>query len=67
MLSEVEKMAQSEAGKRACKKYQAKLKAFTIRLKPDDLTRYQEAARRQGKTFRNFILSAMDRAAADEV
>jgi predicted DNA binding CopG/RHH family protein len=66
MLSEVEKMAQTEAGKRACKKYQRTLKAFTVRLKPADLERYQEAARKQGKTFRSFILSAMDKAATDE-
>ena len=59
-------MAQTEAGRMACKRYQKKLKAFTVRLKPADLTRYQEAAKRQGKTFRSFVLSAMDKAATDE-
>jgi predicted DNA binding CopG/RHH family protein len=66
VLSEEEKMATSEAQKKATRKYQSTLKAFTIRLKPADLTRYQEAAKRQGKTFRNFILSAMDKAVTDE-
>lgn len=56
-------MAQTESAKKACMKYQAKLKAFTIRLKPDELARYQEAAKRQGKTFRSFVIAAMDKAA----
>jgi predicted HicB family RNase H-like nuclease len=62
-----EEMSTSEAQKKATRKYQASLKTFTIKLKPEVLQRYQEAAKKQGKTFRNFILSAMDKAMADEV
>jgi predicted HicB family RNase H-like nuclease len=61
-----EEMSTSEAQKKATRKYQASLKTFTIKLKPEVLERYQEAAKKQGKTFRNFILSAMDKAMADE-
>jgi predicted HicB family RNase H-like nuclease len=60
-------MPRTEADKRAQRKYQASLKTFTVKLKPEVLQRYQEAAKKQGKTFRNFILSAMDKAMADEV
>ena len=56
-------MALTEAGKRACKKYQAKLKAFTIRLKEADMERYKAAAERQGLSFRSFVIAAMDKAA----
>lgn len=59
-------MALTEAGKRACKKYQAGLKAFTIRVKAEDMERYKAAAEKRGTTFRNFVLSAMDKAAADK-
>jgi restriction endonuclease Mrr len=62
-----EEMSTSEAQKKATRKYQASLKTFTIKLKPEVLERYQEVAKRHGKTFRNFVLSAMDKAAADEV
>ena len=58
-------MAQSEAGKRACKKYQAQLKGFHIKLKPEQLDRYKEAAARKGLTFRSFVLSSMDKAMAE--
>lgn len=66
MLSEVEKMATSEAQKKATRKYQASLKTFTIKLKPEVLERYQQAAKKQGKTFRNFVLSAMEAATVEE-
>lgn len=58
-------MTMSEADKRACKKYQAGLKAFTIRLKPEEMERYKAAAEKKGMTFRSFVLSAMDKAVAD--
>jgi predicted DNA binding CopG/RHH family protein len=58
-------MAQSEAGKRACKKYQATLKGFHIKLKPEVLERYQQAAQAKGMTFRSFVLSSMDKAMAE--
>ena len=59
------KMAQSEAGKRACKKYQAQLKGFHIKLKPEQLNRYKEAAARKGMTFRSFVLNAIEKAMSD--
>jgi predicted DNA binding CopG/RHH family protein len=52
----------TEADKRACKKYQAGLKAFTIRLRPEEMDRYKQAAEKAGLTFRSFVLSAMDKA-----
>ena len=55
-------MPMTEADKRAQRKYQATLKAFTIRLKPDELELYKAAAEKRGLTFRNFVLSAMDKA-----
>lgn len=55
-------MPLTEAEKKACKKYQAKLKAFTIRLKPDEMARYKAAAERQGLSFRSFVITAMDKA-----
>lgn len=55
-------MTQTEAEKRACMKYQAKLKAFTIRLKPDEMARYKAAADKQGLSFRSFVITAMDKA-----
>lgn len=58
-------MPMTEADKRACKKYQAGLKAFTIRLRPEEMDRYKQAAENAGMTFRNFVLSAMDKAIAD--
>lgn len=65
--SEVGKLATSEAQKRATRKYQSALKTFTIKLRPEVLERYRQAAKKQGKTFRNFVLSAMDKAATEEV
>lgn len=58
-------MAQSEADKRACKKYQAQLKGFNIKLKPEVLEKYQQAAAQKGMTFRAFVLSSMDKAMAE--
>ena len=56
----------SEADKRAQKKYQAQLKGFHIKLKPEQLERYQQAAQKKGMTFRGFVLSAMDKAMKEE-
>lgn len=58
-------MARTEADKKAQKKYQASLKAFTIRLRPEEMERYKQAADKAGMTFRNFVLSAMDKAIAE--
>jgi predicted DNA binding CopG/RHH family protein len=57
-------MAMSEADKKACKKYQATLKAFTIRLKPEELNRYKAAAEKAGMTFRGFVISSLDKASS---
>jgi len=56
-------MPMTEADKRACKKYQAGLKAFTIRLRPEEMEKYKRAAEKAGMTFRSFVISAMDNAA----
>jgi len=58
-------MARTEADKRAQKKYQSTLKGFHIKLKPEVLERYQQAAQAKGMTFRNFVLSSMDKAMAE--
>lgn len=58
-------MSRTEADKRAQKKYQASLKGFHIKLKPEVLERYQQAAARKGMTFRAFVLSSMDKAMAE--
>lgn len=58
-------MPMTEADKRACKKYQAGLKAFTIRLRPKEMEKYKQAAEKAGLSFRNFVLSAMDKAIAE--
>jgi predicted DNA binding CopG/RHH family protein len=58
-------MARTEADKRAQKKYQAQLKGFNIKLKPEILERYQQAAQAKGMTFRAFVLSAMDKATVE--
>ena len=56
------KMARTESEKKAQKRYQAQLKGFHIKLKPEVLERYQQAAARKGMTFRSFVLSSMDKA-----
>lgn len=58
-------MARTEADKRACKKYQATLKGFHIKLKPEIMEKYQQAAAQKGMTFRAFVLSSMDKAMAE--
>lgn len=58
-------MPMTEADKKAQRKYQATLKAFTIRLRPEEMERYKEAAKKSGMTFRSFVISAMDKAVAD--
>lgn len=58
-------MPRPEAVKKAQKRYQATLKGFHIKLKPEVLERYQQAAARKGMTFRAFVLSSMDKAMAD--
>ena len=55
-------MARTEADKRAQKKYQSTLKGFHIKLKPEVLEKYQQAAAQKGMTFRSFVLSSMDKA-----
>jgi uncharacterized protein (DUF1778 family) len=58
-------MARTEADKRAQKKYQAQLKGFNIKLKPEILEKYQQAAQAKGMTFRSFVLKSMDKAMAE--
>lgn len=58
-------MPMTEADKKAQRKYQATLKAFTIRLRPEEMERYKRAAENAGMTFRNFVLSSMDKAMAE--
>ncbi len=53
-------MATSEVQLAANRKYHKKLSAFTIKLKPDELERYKKAAESAGKSFRGFVLAAMD-------
>ena len=52
----------TEAEKRACLKYQRSLAQFSIKLKPDELQRYKQAAEQAGMSFRAWVLSAMDKA-----
>jgi predicted DNA binding CopG/RHH family protein len=58
-------MSRSEAVKKAQKRYQGTLKGFNVKLKPEQLERYQQAAARKGMTFRSFVLSSMDKAMAE--
>ena len=58
-------MAMSEAEKRACLKYQRSLAQFSIKLKPEELQRYKEAAEKAGMTFRAWVLTAMNDACTD--
>ena len=58
-------MARTEAEKKAQRRYQAHLKGFHIKLKPEVLERYQQAAARKGMTFRSFVLRSMDKAVAE--
>lgn len=53
-------MAMSESEKRACRKYQQKLKGFTIRVKPSEMELYQSAAKKANLSFRAFVLAALD-------
>ena len=57
-------MATSEVQLAANRKYHKKLSAFTIKLKPDELKRYKKVAADGGKSFRGFVLSAMEAAAS---
>lgn len=41
-------------------KYQAKLSAFTIKVKPAVLDRYRTAAAKAGMSLRAFVLEALD-------
>jgi predicted DNA binding CopG/RHH family protein len=53
----------TDAEKRACAKYQRnKLKAITIRVKPEELARYKDAANKAGMSFRAWIMTSMDMA-----
>lgn len=58
-------MPRTEAVKKAQKRYQAHLKSFNVKLKPEQLERYQQVAQKKGMTFRGFVLSAMDKATAE--
>lgn len=51
----------TEAQKRAALKYQKKLGQISIRLPKEDLERYKEAARKEGMSFRSWVLSSMKR------
>lgn len=51
----------TEAEKRACLKYQRSLAQFSIKLKPEELQRYKEAAEKAGMSFRAFVLRALDK------
>ena len=53
-------MAMSESKKRACRKYQQKLKGFTIRVKPAEMEQYQSAAKKANLSFRAFVLAALE-------
>lgn len=51
----------TEAEKRACLKYQKTLAQINIKLKPEELQRYKEAAEKAGMSFRAFVLRALDK------
>jgi predicted HicB family RNase H-like nuclease len=55
-------MAMTEAEKQACLRYQKKLVQFNIKLKPEDMAKYKQAAEQAGMSFRAWILQAMDKA-----
>jgi predicted DNA binding CopG/RHH family protein len=57
----------TEAQKRAALKYQRTLGQFSIKLPKPELERYKAAAEQAGMPFRAWVLSAMDKAAVDEV
>ena len=52
----------TEAEKQACLRYQKKLAQFSIKLKPEDMAKYKEAAEKAGMPFRAWVLAAMDKA-----
>lgn len=54
----------TDAEKRACLKYQKTLAQFSIKLKPEELQRYKEAAKKEGMSFRAWVLAAMDKSMA---
>jgi predicted HicB family RNase H-like nuclease len=45
---------------RNIKNYQAKMSAFTIKVKPSVYATYKAAAARAGMSFRAFVLEAID-------
>lgn len=55
-------MAVSEKQKEYCKKYQKTLAQFSIKIKPEELKRYKEAAEKANMSFRAWVLAAMDKA-----
>ena len=57
----------TEAEKKACLKYQRSLAQFSIKLKPEVLAKYKEAAEKANMPFRAWVLAAMDKAMAQEV
>jgi len=54
----------TEAEKQACLRYQKKLAQINIKLKPEDVAKYKQAAEQAGMSFRAWILQAMDKAMA---
>lgn len=54
-------MAYDDKQKERTMRYLAKLKEIRFRVKPDDFTRYEEAAKRAGYTsMRQFYLDAIE-------
>jgi predicted DNA binding CopG/RHH family protein len=53
-------MAMSEAQKRACSKYQKTLRQINIRVPKEQLETYKNAAKKEGMTFRSWVISAME-------
>lgn len=55
-------MAMTEAEKAACLRYQKKLVQINIKLKPEDMAKYKQAAEQAGMSFRAWVLEAMNKA-----
>lgn len=61
-------MAYDDKQKERTMRYLAKLKEIRFRVKPDDFTRYEEAAKRAGYTsMRQFYLDAIEEKIARSV
>jgi len=53
-------MAYTEAHRKAQVAYQKTLDSFSMRLKPEVMNKYKEAAETAGMKFRSFVLLSMD-------